>query len=208
MRRAATALLGAGLVPLLMACGPEGSDGTTGAPEPTADSPSSSVTSTPTGGAEPTDGPTGGVPPFPDDTRRQMADNTGEWDLVLADVRVGSHEGFDRVVLEFTGTGSPGWVANYVDEAVQDGSGETVALAGDSVLDVYARGTTYPSEDGEQYAGPRRIESAAGGAIAEVFVVGTFEGDTQVFVAVDGEAAPFRVFALADPARLVVDVAD
>ncbi len=44
------------------------------------------------------------------------------------------------------GTGVPGWSVKYVDEAVLDGSGRTVRLAGDSVLDVYATGTTYPAE--------------------------------------------------------------
>ena len=42
----------------------------------------------------------------------------------------------------------------------------------------------------------------------DVYVGGTFEGYTQVLAGIDGAAVPFRVFALADPSRLVVDVGD
>lgn len=145
------------------------------------------------------------VPPFPDGTARQMGDNTRPWDLVLTDVRTGQHEGFDRVVLEFSGTGVPGWMVDYVDEGVIEGSGEVVELAGETTLDVYASGTTYPGSDAEGYDGPKRL--AAGGGVVEVHVVGTFEGYTQVLAGVEGGARPFRVFALTDPPRLVVDVA-
>jgi hypothetical protein len=33
-----------------------------------------------------------------------------------------------------------------------------------------------------------------------------FEGYTTAFVGVDGERKPFRVFALSDPTRVVVDI--
>ena len=35
---------------------------------------------------------------------------------------------------------------------------------------------------------------------------GTFEGQTQVFLGLTDPEAPYRVFLLADPLRLVVDV--
>ena len=150
--------------------------------------------------------PGDGEPEFPDGTARQTAENTGEWDLVLVDVRVGEHEGFDRIVLEFTGTGTPGWTVNYVDEAVLDGSGEAVALDGDAFLDIYASGTTYPASEDDYYGGPRQFQPDNGGDIADVHVGGTFEGYTQVLVGLDGDRVPFRVFALTGPPRLVVDV--
>ena len=56
---------------------------------------------------EPADEPTDGGPAFPEGTARQTAENSGEWDLVLADVRVGEHDGYDRIVLEFTGHRHP-----------------------------------------------------------------------------------------------------
>jgi hypothetical protein len=125
---------------------------------------------------------------------------------VLTDVRAAAHPGFGRVVLEFSGTGRPGWTVNYVDRAVMDGSGEVVDLEGASVLDVYASGTTWPADD--YYRGPSHVRPAGGGDLVDVHVVGTFEGNTQVLAGFDGDHTPFRVFALTGPPRLVVDVRD
>ena len=149
---------------------------------------------------------TGGDPGVRQDSARKTAKNSGEWDLVLTDVRVAEHERFDRIVLEFTGTGIPGWAANYVDEAVLDGSGEAVTLDGDAILDIYASGTTWPAA--AYYRGPRQFEPENGGDVSDVYVGGTFEGYTQVLAGIDGDPVPFRVFALTDPSRLVVDVVD
>jgi hypothetical protein len=217
MRRATTALLGPlGAVLLLPACGTGGDDEPASARtshqhkthKPTSDA---STTSSPTGTTAATDSPSTAPddgPPFPDSTARQEAKNSGEWDLVLTDVRIGDHEGYDRVVLEFSGTGTPGWTVGYVDEPVLDGSGETVRLDGDAFLDVYASGSTYPGPGDDSYDGPRQFQPANGGAVDDVYVAGTFEGSTQVLVGLDGEAVPFRVFALTGPPRLVVDVED
>ena len=47
----------------------------------------------------------------------------------LAEVRVGGHATFDRVVFEFGGD-RPGHDVRYVDEVVQDGSGLPIPLDG------------------------------------------------------------------------------
>lgn len=209
MRRATTVLLStAAVVSLLTACGTDdGGDPiratatseTTTALEPTSDA---STTDTPTGD------PTDAGPGFPETTAGQTAKNSGEWDLVLMAVRVAEHESFDRIVLEFTGTGVPGWTANYVDQAVLDGSGEAVTLGGGAILDIYASGTTSPGSEGDYYGGPRQFEPENGGDVRDVYVGGTFEGYTQVLAGIDGAPVPFRVFALTDPSRLVVDIVD
>lgn len=186
------------------ACGP--ADATGGATQGEATSePTRAKQPTADAAPAPTAAPTDDAPAFPDGTADQSGENAGEWDLVLTDVRVGEHDGFDRVVLEFAGTGVPGWRVGYVDEAVMDGSGEAVELAGDTFLDVYASGTTWPADG--YYRGPRQLRPG-NDPVAAVHVVGTFEGYTQVIVGVDGRPAPFRTFVLSDPARLVVDVAD
>lgn len=143
-------------------------------------------------------------PEFPASSEPQTAEPTGDWDLQLEDVRMGEHDGFDRVVLEFSGTAGPGWGVAWSEEAVAEGTGEVVPLEGDRVLTISASGTAMP-EPGS-YDVPQRLGPS--GAVAEVQVNGWFEGYTQVFAGFRGEERPFRVFALADPPRLVVDVTD
>lgn len=145
-------------------------------------------------------------PAFAGGTGRQLGEGSGEAGLVLVDVRVAEAEGFDRIVLEFSGTGTPGWVVNYVDDAHLEGSGEIVALRGSATLDIYASDTTWPAPD--YYRGPRRLAPEDADGITEVYVGGTFEGYTQVLAGIDGDPARFRVFALTAPSRLVIDVAD
>lgn len=210
MRRATTVLLSTAAVALLAACGTDGggdpisataTSKTTTSPEPTLDTSTTDAPTTDT----PADDPTIDTPSFPENTARQTAENVGDWDLVFTDIRVAEHESFDRIVLEFTGTGIPGWVVNYVDEAVLDGSGIVVRLGRDAILDIYATGTTWPGPD--YYSGPRRLEAENGG-VTDIHFGGTFEGYTQVLAGIDGDPVPFRVFALTDPSRLVVDVVD
>lgn len=203
---------------LLAACGTDtsptsASDATT-SPSPEASEtspgtpsafPSDSPSESPSASAEsPSPAPAPDGPPFPESTDPQTAEPSGEWDLQLVDVRVGEHDGFDRVVLELSGTATPGWGVAWSDEAVAEGSGDVVPLEGDHVLTISASGTAMP-EPGS-FEVPARLGPA--GAVAEVQVNGWFEGYTQVFAGVEGDERPFRVFTLTDPPRLVVDIAD
>ncbi|QIX27163.1 hypothetical protein ncot_11555 [Nocardioides sp. JQ2195] len=134
--------------------------------------------------------------------RPQQGRGSGE-PVVLTDVRVTRHRNDDRIVLEFSGTGTPGWNVEYVDEALLEGSGETVDLEGTSTLQVSASNTTWPASD--YYSGPTRL--CGTDAIPAVHVAGTFEGYTQVLAGLDG-VRPFRVHSLTRPARLVIDIGD
>lgn len=213
MRRIAIVVGGCAAAVLVAAC--------SGAPSPPPQQPTDSMprtsvsqpastTSPSTTSAAPSSVPateiTASGPPFPDGTGRQSSGPIGEADLVLTGVRVGSHEGFDRLVLEFSGTGKPGWTINYVTTPRQDGSGSVVPLRGTAFLDVYATGNTYPETEADYYAGPRHFQPTAGGRIVDVYVAGTFEGAAQVLVGIEGVKRPFRAFALTQPSRLVVDV--
>ena len=204
---------------LLAACGTDtsptsASDATTSSPSPETSetspgtpsaSPSDSPSQSPSESAEsPSPAPAPDGPPFPESTDPQTAEPSGEWDLQLVDVRVGEHDGFDRVVLELSGTATPGWGVAWSDEAVAEGSGDVVPLEGDHVLTISASGTAMP--DAGSFEVPARLGPA--GSVAEVQVNGWFEGYTQVFAGVEGDERPFRVFTLTDPPRLVVDIAD
>lgn len=199
---------------LLAACGTEG-DGTpgdatapSGATSSQETSPSGTTADSPrpddaTGAtaddaaSESTKRPSG----FPEGTGLRRGKGSGDA-LVLTDVRVKEHYAFDRIVLEFSGTGTPGWAVTYVKQAALEGSGEVVELDGDSTLNISASNSTWPADD--YYSGPLRLGGDDGAP--DVHVGGTFEGYTQVLAGVDGPRAPFRVFTRTQPSRLVVDI--
>jgi hypothetical protein len=147
--------------------------------------------------------------PFPANTEPDLADPSDGALLTVTDIRVGQHDGYDRAVLELGGTGTPGWRVEYVDRPVGDGKGDVVDVDGDAYLQVMISGSGYPMDTGvEEYSEPNPVEGGGDGVIEEVRLLGVFEGYTQAFVGVDGEQRPFRVFALENPTRVVVDVRD
>ncbi len=207
-RRTARALaagtLVAGVVAALAACGdgsaPPGYGGISPTASPTPDDEGTGA-----------DGPTADAP-FPADAAVDTAEPSDDAALVVTDVRAGPQDGFDRVVFDLAGTGSAGWRVEYVDAAADDGSGEPVEVAGDAVLQVRLAGMAMPTEDPDvvEYDGGT-VGPQGTSSVEEVVYRFWFEGYTTAFVGVDGgsgaaDPPPFRVFALEDPARVVVDV--
>jgi len=76
----------------------------------------------------------------------------------LVAVRAGRHAGFDRVVFEFRGGDVPAHRVGYVDRLVQDGSGNTVAVAGAADLEVVFEGAN--AHDGRGAPSRRSPRSA------------------------------------------------
>lgn len=144
------------------------------------------------------------IPPSASTARNTQAPAQGSR-LVLTAIRTATHTGVDRVVLEFSGTGAPGWTVEYVDKAIGQGSGQQVAVKGTSILQVQATGTTYP-QAGSAVAVPQRTPGDGKGLVAEVVNGGTFEGTTQAFIGLDTTKKPFAVQVLQSPTRLVVDI--
>ena len=162
---------------------------------------------TPAGGD--TDADTGtSAPAFPADTQPDTAEASADAAVTVTDIRTGRHDGFDRVVFEVGGTGTPGWDVRYVDAPRSQGSGDAVDVAGDAVLQVTITGAGYPYATGvEEWSGPDPLPGQGTATVTEVVFDATFEGTTVAFVGTRTEA-PFRVYALQDPARVVVEVAD
>lgn len=128
--------------------------------------------------------------------------------LGLVGVRTARHRGFDRVVFDLGGAGTPGWRVEYTARPTADGSGEPVTLKGAVFLQVILRGLGAPFDTGIKPFGDDKTRVPATGteAVAEIAPGGVFEGDQQAFVGLTGTKRPFRVFALTRPARVVVDV--
>jgi hypothetical protein len=192
----------------LLALALTGCNGTEPGSAPTVQTPNGAPTESPPQSeepsAEPSDEPTADVA-FEDPATIAQAEPGAGSLLSVTDVRAASHETFDRVVFDLDGQGGPpGWRVEYVDEALDDGSGLPVDVAGDATLQVRISGTGMPMDTGvEEYGGDPVTLTA--GAVQQVVYRFVFEGYTTAFVGVD-EPRPFRVFTLTNPTRLVVDV--
>jgi hypothetical protein len=147
------------------------------------------------------------APPDTVNTDPDTADPAGD-PVTVTEIRIGRHEGFDRVVFEVDGGGMPGWDVRYVDEPTSQGSGDPVDVQGAEVLQVTLTGTGYPFDTGvDEWAGPDPLAGHGTATVTEVAWDATFEGTSVAFVGMTARA-PFRVFLLEDPARVVLEVVD
>lgn len=129
----------------------------------------------------------------------------GAPELTLEDVRVGSHETYDRVVFEFSGNGLPGYRIQYSDQALQQASGHELPVAGNAILEVLVEGTPMdrlPNNPSLVSVGPYQL---ATGNIAGITNGGTFENQSQFFIGLDRQRS-FEVTVMDSPTRLVIDV--
>lgn len=125
--------------------------------------------------------------------------------LLAHDFRVGVHDDFYRVVIEFVGQGDPGWHVGWVDEGVGIASGHPLNIPQGNVLDVMIHGAGWPIGEGAPelyYNGP------AGKRLDENILAwfdDSFEADTHIAISSD-KRRDFRVFLLEEPKRLVIDL--
>jgi hypothetical protein len=182
-------------------------------PDASATSSSSSsaeeTTASPTTGGGDTDADGGAdAPPFPANAEPDSADPSSDAQVTVTDIRIGRHDGFDRVVFEVEGTGTPGWSVQYVDEPTTQGSGEPVDVEGNAVLQVTLTGIGLPGDTGaDEWSGANPLSVADTDTVTEVVFDSTFEGQTVAFVGTTAEV-PFRVYLLEGPTRVVLEVAD
>lgn len=122
----------------------------------------------------------------------------------LDDVRVGRHddEGFDRVVFGLTDV--PGYRVHRVRRVIQDGSGRPLALRGRAFLVVRLEPAVAHNDRGRPTAPLRIVPSFR--QLKDVRLAGDFEGVVTYGIGL-AAAGDFRVTALTNPNRLVVDVA-
>ena len=123
--------------------------------------------------------------------------------LALTGIRAATHEGFTRVVLEFSGEGTPGvWSAAWTDEAVEQGRGLPIQVEGQAVLDLVIDGTPMTASNTPYPSGTR---TRAGDL--DVVSDGTFEDNTHVVIG-SPTTRQFQIGFLSNPVRMVIDVRD
>lgn len=141
------------------------------------------------------------------DTSRKVtpADQRAPAELTVTEIRVGEHEGKDRVVFELGGTGTPSYMVDYVDSPVQQGSGHPLDVTGDSFLQVMIDGQALPTDERTEV--PVGVVSADEVSnVTRVAFAGQFEGQAQAVVGLEGTDRAFTVFTLQNPTRVVVDI--
>ena len=131
----------------------------------------------------------------------------------LTDVDVTEQDDADQVAFQVEGDdGQIGWSVRYVEEAVQDGSGDPIDVEGDAILLVELIGSVpaglggLPPEieddlfdfDGEAIEGD-------GDAIVEVVNGGIFEARHRIFVGTT-DTLPFTVDRGSDPQVVTVEI--
>ena len=149
-----------------------------------------------------------GAPPFPADTEADTSPASADARVTVSAIRTGRQDGFDRVVFEVGGTGTPGWDVSYVGQASSQGKGDPIDVTGDAILQVIITGAGMPADTGvTEFAGPNPLPGSGTRTVTEVAFDSTFEGQTVAYVGTTAKV-PFRVYALSNPGRVVVDVRD
>jgi hypothetical protein len=122
----------------------------------------------------------------------------------LVTLRAGRHAGYDRVVFQLDGPIPSYYSVRYVPQVRLDGSGEPLRLRGAAFLEVVVRAPTH-DEHYRPVLTPTRLRPDFP-ALREVDAQGSFEGQTTAGIGVT-QRVGFRVLELANPTRIVIDLA-
>ena len=125
----------------------------------------------------------------------------------IVDVRMATHDGFDRVVFEFT-DGLPEVTLDRAEPPfTHDASGAPIDVEGTSFLRLTMRGGTKQTDDGtSSYDGPTEFDPGFP-TLVDLIEGGDFEAQSTWYFGLSGEAC-VRVITLTDDGapRLVIDV--
>ena len=123
----------------------------------------------------------------------------------MTNIRTGLNTGFDRVVLDMTGS-QPGVSYTMVDELTADGSGEIVWLTGEFFVSAVAFPARAHDDNGNRtYTGPEKFRTRNLRNVMAVALTGDFEGYLSIGLGIRYQTW-VRVFTLASPSRVVIDV--
>lgn len=124
---------------------------------------------------------------------------------MLLDVRAASHDGFDRIVMDFGSRPLPGYRVEYVRPPVtQCGSGAEVDLPGTGFLSVRMQPAAAHTEEGVAMVDQRdrRLDLPV---LLQLTATCDFEADVT-WVAALRTQNPIRVLELESPNRIVIDI--
>ena len=123
----------------------------------------------------------------------------------ITDVRIGTHDGYDRVVFEFTGGLPEGSLDRADPPFFHDASGQPIEVEGESFLQLVMRGGTKQQDDGtSSYDGPTEFDPGHP-ALVDLVEGGDFEAQSTWYLGLSAESC-VRVSLLEDAPRLVIDI--
>lgn len=119
--------------------------------------------------------------------------------------RVGSHPGYERVVVQYTGgaadlTWKTTWTSDPIDE-----KGERINVKGDVFLQIDVAGVREPSDVATLPPTLHPGSLAGLSTVKGVSVQYPFEGQHTVLIGLSAKGS-YRIQVLKDPSRLVIDV--
>ncbi len=153
--------------------------------------------------AAPSDEPTGSLPPFACSPTVTIPKTTDR--AQITDVRVGTHDGYDRIVFEFA-SGIPQTVIQAVfPPFYQDPSGQLLAVSGTAFLQMTMTGGTKVSPSGGvTYTGSTNFQPGFA-QLVQLIEGGDFEAVSNWYLGLNGGGC-VRVLALVGPSRLLIDI--
>ena len=147
--------------------------------------------------------PTESLPPFACTPSLSVPSTTDR--AQITDVRIGTHDRYDRVVFEFAAGIPNAVIEGVLPPFYADPSDLELPVAGTAFLRVTMHGASRVSPDGVvTYSGSTNFEPGFD-RLVQLIEGGDFEAVSTWYLGLDG-AGCYRVLTLADPSRLVIDI--
>ena len=124
---------------------------------------------------------------------------------VFHDLRVGEHDTFYRVVVEFTGSDDVGWQGGWTTSPATQGKGDPIDLGTPIYLELSLEGGAMPVSEELQKDYYKGEETKEVGPI-RVREDGSFEANTHIVIGMDHKRE-VTLSALSNPSRVVIDIA-
>jgi hypothetical protein len=195
-----SALVASVIVIALVACSRFGGE----ASSPAASSPSAMPPEESASGlASPTAAPTDDLGPFVCELPVESDGTVAR--AQITDVRVGSHDGYDRVVIELDEGIPPYILQEATPPLLSDPAGMEMDVAGTAFRNLVLLGGTRVTEDGTLTYDGRTDFTPDFPALAELVESGDFEATSAWYLGLQQDSCA-RVLTLSDPSRLVIDI--
>jgi len=147
--------------------------------------------------------PTASLPPFACTPSVTIAATTDR--AQITDVRVGTHDGYDRVVFEFAAGLPDALIEAVLPPLYADPSDQTIDVAGTAFLKVTMHGASTITPDGGVTYGGSTDFKPGFDQLAELIEGGDFEAVSTWYLGLNGGGC-IRVLTLTNPSRLVIDI--